>query len=139
LEIAEPPGSIWYDITQFYVGDRYQRGADDYKGKYRAALATVQLQIDSNQAADLSVSPDILAPWGQDTTDLFGANVRIGAGLLMRLSMVREVASVVVEWLPLWTGRVESWGDASAARGQVRTHVVSVVDLLADMTNVPVN
>lgn len=138
LEIAEPPGSTWYDLTPFYVGDHYQRGADDYKGKYRASLASVQLQIDSVRAADMAVSTDILAPWGQDTTDLFGDNIRLGAGLLMRLSMVREVASTVVEWLPLWTGRVESWGDASAARGQIRTHVVSVVDTLADLTNVPI-
>lgn len=139
LEIAEPPAiTTWYDISQFYVGDRYQRGADDYKGKYRASLATVQLQIDVDQAADLEVSADILAPWGQDTTGLFGSNIRIGSGLLMRLSMVREVEDVVVEWLPIWTGRVEDWGDASAARGQIRTHVVSVVDLLADLANVPV-
>ena len=137
LEVAEPPGSTWYDLTEFYAGDRHQFGAQDYKGDARARLVEVQLQIDNQQAAELAVNIDILAPWGQDTTDLFGTNVRLGAGLLMRLSLVREVDDVVEDWLPLWTGRVEQWGDAAGARGQIRRHVVNVVDTIADLANVP--
>ncbi len=91
------------------------------------AVAQVQLQTDD----------DMLAPWGQDTTSLFGVDVELDAGLLMRLGMIRVVSGVVVEWNPLWTGRVETWGDASAARGQIRTHVVTVTDVIGDLANVP--
>lgn len=140
-ELADPQAGndiVWHDLTQFYVGDRYQRGADDYMGRYRASLATVQLQIDNVQADDLGVHADILAPWGLDTTDLFGVDVALGAGLLMRLSTFRVVDGTTVEWEPIWTGRVESWGDASFARGQTRVHEVSVVDTIGDLANVPV-
>ncbi len=130
LELADTAagtGIVWHDITQFYAGDSYQRGADEYLGRYRAAVAQVQLQTDD----------DMLAPWGQDTTSLFGVNVDLDAGLLMRLGMFRVVDSVTVEWNPLWTGRVETWGDASAARGQIRTHVITVTDVIADLANLP--
>jgi len=131
LELADPSdgdAAIWRDASDYYAGDRHQFGADDYLGKARARLVTVQLQIDDS---------DMLAPWGQDTSSIFGTDVRLDAGMLMRASMVRIVSGVVVEWEPLWTGRVESWGDASAARGQIRTHVVSVVDTISDLANVP--
>lgn len=140
LELADTSAgdyAEWLDLTAFYAGDRYQRGADDYMGKYRASLATVQLQIDNVTADDLAVGWDILAPWGQDTTSLFGVDVTLDAGLLMRLGLIRVDGGVTVEWEPLWTGRVEAWGDASEARGQKRTHVVSVVDLMSDLANVP--
>ncbi len=130
LELADPAAGesiVWHDITSYYAGDSYQRGADEYMGRYRAAVAQVQLQTDN----------DDLAPWGQDTTDLFGVNVLLDAGLLMRASLFRVDASVTVEWEPLWTGRVETWGDASAARGQIRTHVVTVTDTIADLANLP--
>jgi len=130
LELGDPAAGasfVWHDITEFYAGDAYQRGADDYLGVYRAAVAQVELQTDD----------DMLAPWGQDTTDLFGVDVTLDAGLLMRLGMIRVVAGVAEEWEPLWTGRVETWGDASAARGQIRTHVVTVTDTIGDLANVP--
>ncbi len=130
LELGDPfsgEAFSWHDITQFYAGDSYQRGADEYLGRYRAAVAQVQLQTDD----------DMLAPWGQDTSSLFGSDITLDAGLLMRLGMFRVVSGVVVEWNPLWTGRVETWGDASAARGQIRTHVVTVTDVIADLANVP--
>jgi hypothetical protein len=130
LELADPQAGdsiVWHDITEFYAGDAYQRGANEYLGKYAAAVAQVQLQTDN----------DDLAPWGQDTSALFGVNVELDAGLLMRLAIFRVAASVTVEWTPVWTGRVETWGDASAARGQIRTHVVTVTDTIADLANVP--
>lgn len=131
LELADPSdgdSALWRDITPYYAGDRYQRGGDDYLGRYRASLATVQLQIDDS---------DILAPWGQDTSSIFGTDVRLDAGLLMRFGLIRVDSGVVVEWAPIWTGRVESWGDGTEARGQIRKHVVSVVDTISDLANVP--
>jgi hypothetical protein len=118
----------WIDITEWYVGDRHQFGADQYMGDARARLVTVQLQIDES---------DLLAPWGLDTTELFGEDVELDAGLLMRAALARVVGGVTVEWLPIWTGRVETWGDASFARGQTRVHEVQVVDTIADLANVP--
>jgi hypothetical protein len=118
----------WIDITEWYVGDRHQFGADQYMGDARARLVTVQLQIDES---------DLLAPWGLDTTELFGEDVELDAGLLMRAALARVVGGVTVEWLPIWTGRVETWGDASFARGQIRVHEVQVVDTIADLANVP--
>jgi hypothetical protein len=132
LELADTAAGTeitWHDMTQFYAGDSYQRGADQYGGKYRAAVAQVQVQTDD----------DLLAPWGdgQDTSSIFGVNVELDAGLLMRFGLFRVVAGVTVEWEPLWTGRVETWGDASAARGQIRTHIITVTDTIADLANVP--
>jgi hypothetical protein len=118
----------WIDITEWYVGDRHQFGADQYMGDARARLVTVQLQIDES---------DLLAPWGLDTTELFGEDVELDAGLLMRAALARVAGGVTVEWLPVWTGRVETWGDASFARGQTRVHEVQVVDTIADLANVP--
>jgi len=43
----------------------------------RARLIDVQLQIDNNLADYLNVPTDILAPWGQDTSDLFGVKLRV--------------------------------------------------------------
>jgi hypothetical protein len=131
VELADPTAGAyvdWIDITEWYVGDRHQFGADQYMGDARARLVTVQLQIDES---------DLLAPWGLDTTELFGEDVELDAGLLMRGALARVVGGVTVEWLPIWTGRVETWGDASYARGQTRVHEVQVVDTLADLANVP--
>lgn len=131
LEIADPAaetGVVWHDVTQFYVGDHYERGADEYMGDFKASVAQVMLQADD----------DVLAPWGQDTSPLFGVDVPLDAGLLMRASMFRVVDGTTVEWDPIWTGTVDTWGDASQARGQVRTHTVTVVDTIADLVNVPV-
>jgi len=129
LELLDPAAALvgWHDITDYYAGDRHQFGADDYMGHARARLVTVELQ-----AVD-----DRLAPWGQDTSGLFGVDVPLGAGLLMRAALSRVVSGDTVEWSAIWTGRVESWGDASAARGQIRTHIVSIVDTISDLANVP--
>lgn len=139
LELADPadPYVEWLDITQFYAGDRYQRGADQPWGRFAASVAQVQLQIDRVQAEALGLDINILAPWGQDTTDLFGVDVTLDAGLLMRAGVINVADDAVLTWYPLWTGRVESWGDDSNARGQIRRHVINVVDLLADLANVP--
>lgn len=131
LELADPAdgdAAIWRDISNYYAGDRYQRGGDTYKGVYRAAVGEVQLQIDDS---------DMLAPWGQDTSSIFGTDVRLDAGMLMRLSMIRVVSGVVAEWDPVFTMRVETWGDGTEARGQIRKHIVSLVDLIGDLANVP--
>jgi hypothetical protein len=118
----------WFDITDWYVGDRHQFGADQYMGDARARLVNVQLQIDES---------DLLAPWGLDTTELFGEDIELDAGLLMRAGLARVAGGLTVEWLPAWTGRVDTWGDASYARGQTRVHEVVVVDTIADLANVP--
>jgi hypothetical protein len=118
----------WLDITDYYVGDRHQFGADQYMGDARARIVTVQLQIDES---------DLLAPWGLDTTSLFGEDVELDAGLMMRAGLSRVAGGVTVEWLPTWTGRVDTWGDAAFARGQIRVHEVTVVDTIADLANVP--
>lgn len=139
VELADPLAGTdveWFDITQFYASDRYQRGASEYMGRYRAGVAQVHLVIDNVKADDLGVSVDILAPWGFDTTPLFGENVTLDAGLLMRASIFR-VDSMTIDWYPLWTGRVETWGDAATARGQIRDHLVVVTDLIGDLVNVP--
>lgn len=131
LELADPAdgdAAIWRDASNYYAGDRYQRGGDTYKGVYRAAVGECQLQIDDS---------DMLAPWGQDTSSIFGTDVRLDAGMLMRLSMIRVESGVVVEWEPVWTMRVETWGDGTEARGQIRKHVVNLVDLIGDLANVP--
>lgn len=140
LQLADPlmgVDVVWFDLTPFYASDRYQRGASEYMGRYRAAVAQVHLTIDNVTADDLGVSVDILAPWGLDTTALFGENVTLDAGLLMRTVVFRVVSAATVEWHPLWTGRVETWGDAATALGQNRDHLVVVSDLIGDLVNVP--
>lgn len=132
VELADPSDgftALWRDITGYYAGDRHQFGADTYLGAARARLIAVQLQIDDS---------DMLAPWGQDTSSIFGVDVRLDSGMLMRAGFTRIVSGVVEEWLPAWTGRVERWGDESAAVGQVRRHIVNVVDTMSDLANVPV-
>lgn len=130
LELADPLAGesiVWHDLTGFYAGDRYQRGADEYMGRCKASVAQVGLRTDD----------DRLAPWSQDTTAVFGVNIELDAGLLMRLGMFRVVGGVTVEWQPCWTGRVETWGDAAYALGHERIHVVTVVDTSTDLVNVP--
>src|SRR5436190_200730 len=99
LELADPAdgtSAVWRDVSDYYAGDSYKRGGDTYKGIYRASLAELQLQIDDS---------DLLAPWGQDTTALFGFDIRLDAGMLMRFGLIRVVSGVVAEWEPIWTMR----------------------------------
>lgn len=158
LELADPLAGVdveWHDLTAYYMGDMADRGADQYAGRYRAM--TVEL--------DLLADNDDLAPWLAATPAITAATVSLDAGLLMRLSVFRVTtgsennvlsgaddvvfgsndvvfgasgSGTTVEWHPLWTGRVETWGEASAARGQIRTHRVTIVDLIGDLVNVPV-
>jgi hypothetical protein len=131
VEIADPLAGLdveWHDITAYYSGDRYERGAAEYQGRYRAAVATVELSADD----------DRLAPWNEDTSSLFGVHVDLDAGILVRAALARVAGGTTVEWNPIWTGRVETWGDASRAHGRIRTHRVTVVDLIGDLVNVAV-
>lgn len=148
VEVADPLAGTYvefYDVTQFYLSDHLERGADEYVGKYRGAVVQVQLQITPRQADDLGTHSDILAPWGEDTTVLFGEDVPLGAGLIMRAGVILVEGGVVVGsgaigtgWFPTWTGTVETWGDSTHARGQNRIHTISVIDTLSSLVGVPV-
>lgn len=155
LELADPLAGVdveWHDLTGYYLGDIADRGADEYAGRYRAMTVTLDLLGEGNS----------LAPYGLPTPAITAADVVIEAGLLMRLVMFRTTGELgalvfdddewvfddealefggeptVAEWLPIWTGRVESWGDATQAVGQIRTHRVVIVDLIGDLVNVPI-
>lgn len=116
-----------HDITGFYASDRYGLGAIEYGGIVQPASLVVTLVADD----------DMLAPWGIDTTELFGVNVELDAGLIMQAAWFRVDEGVTVEWEPVWTGRVEDWGDEAYALGHTRKHDVTVVDTIGDLVDVP--
>jgi len=130
LEIADPAAGsavAWYDITAYFTGYDYTRGADSYQGRYRASVATI----------DLFADDDRLAPWNSDTTLVFGVNIELGPGLLIRSGFIRVDGGVVVEWNPRFTDKVESWGDASYSKGRVRQHTIVARDTLTSLVAVP--
>jgi len=130
LEIADPSAGsaiVWHDITGYFTGYDYTRGADSYQGRYRASVATI----------DLFTDDDLLAPWNTDTTLVFGTNVELGPGLLIRSGFIRVDGGVVVEWNPRFTDKVESWGDASYSKGRVRQHTIVARDTLTSLVAVP--
>lgn len=132
IELADPAAGSsveWFDITTYVSGVDYTRGADEYAGRYRAAIAELELQTDNG---------DELAPWNDDTSSTFGVHVDLGAGLLIRAGLVRVVDDTVVEWLPRFTQRVETWRDATFARGQIRQHRVTTRDLMTELVGVPI-
>lgn len=130
VELADPSAAelVWHDITGFYAGDSTQRGAAEYQGRYTAMVARVTLET----------SHDQLAPTREDTSGLFGVHVSLGAGLLMRAGLIRVNGGSVVTWWPIFTGRVEKWGNASRARGQTQIHEVTVIDTISSLVDQPV-
>lgn len=131
VEIADPSAGasvVWHDITEFVTGHGLTFGADQYAGRYRAAVGTLEVCTDN----------DDLAPWNDDTSAMFGVHVALGAGLLVRAGFIRVVAAAVVGHRPRFTNRVESWSDASGAVGQIRRHTIVSRDLMTDLVNVPI-
>lgn len=131
VELADPDAGtsiVWHDITDYWAGHDHQRGADEHAGRFRSDVVTV----------DLATEADRLAPWNEDTSATFGTHVALGAGLFIRAGLIRVVAGTVVEWNPRFTVRVESWSDASYARGQIRRHTVTGRGTMTDLVNVPI-
>jgi hypothetical protein len=131
VELADPSAGAeveWFDITGFYAGDATERGAATYQGRYNATVSRVTLEASFDQ----------LAPTNEDTSGLFGVHVDLGAGLLVRAGLIRVDGSEVVEWWPIFTGRVESWGVASRANAQTQVHEVVVLDTMSSLVDQPV-
>lgn len=132
LEVADPSAGedvVWHDITDYYVGDTYTRGASEIRGRYTASVAQILLCDEYGDGR--------LAPWREDTSALFGVHVPLGAGLLIRGGLFRVVSGETVAWHPTFTLRVESWSDEPRARGGVWSHQVTAVDLLSDLATAP--
>jgi len=130
-EIADPAAGVdveWFDVTVDVAGHENVRGADQYAGRYRASVATF----------DLWAADDTFAPWNDDTSPTFGTHVELGPGLLARCGLILVSGGEVTAWNPRWTNRVERWGDACYAGGQLRRHTVVTRDLLTSLVNVPV-
>lgn len=131
VEIADPSAGAaveWHDVTQFWRGHEYNRGADAYLGRYRASVATVDLWADD----------DSLAPWNDDTSPTFGVHVELGPGLLLRAGFVASSGGFVTGWYPRFTLKVEEWPDASYSRGKARQHRVTARDTLTSLVGVPI-
>lgn len=131
LELADPAAGTaveWYDITELCVGVEINRGADEYAGRYRASVVELELLAGADE----------LAPWNEDTSATFGTHVSLGAGLLVRGGLIRVTGGTVASWHPRFTGRVETWPDATFARGQIRRHQVTARDVSVELVNAPV-
>lgn len=131
VELADPAAGSsveWFDITEWFTGSEYTRGADDYQGRYRASVATL----------DLFAPDDRFAPWNDDTSDTFGVNVSLGPGLLVRSGFILVAGGVVTEWNPRFTCKVEFWGDASYSQGKIRQHRIIARDTLTSLVGVPI-
>lgn len=134
-ELADPGAGVsveWFDITEIVslgpAGHDLTRGADEFDGAYRASVVHLDIYADD----------DSLAPWLDDTSATFGTHVPLGAGLLIRCSLVTISGGVVTAWNPRFTNKVERWGDATFARGTIRRHPVTARDLLTSLVAVSV-
>lgn len=137
VEIADPDAGSdveWFDITTRVAGSHYTRGADQPFGRYKASVVTIDLY----GAPAGGIDDNSLAPWNPDTSPTFGVHVDLGPGLLIRRGFIRVVDDVVVEWNPRWTTKVEDWGDASFAEGQIRLHRVVARDTSTSLVDVPI-
>lgn len=113
----------WHDLTGYVTGALVHHGAESPHASPRASWAELALRADD----------DRFAPWNEDTSSTFGVHVRLGAGLLMRGGLFRVAGGDVTHTLIRFTGRVEHWGDSSAALGRIRRHRVVVRDLATDL------
>ena len=131
LELADPSAGaavVWYDVTGLCAGIESTRGSAAFAGRYEASVVELEFVVDD----------DSLAPWNDDTSPTFGTHVELGAGLLIRGGLIRVNAGVVAAWRPRFTARVETWPDATFARGQIRRHQVTARDLSVELVNVPI-
>lgn len=132
LQFADPSAGAsvaWLDqATPALLGYNVERGAGLYAGRWEACVANIELKGIAGQ----------FAPYNADTSPTFGSHVDLGPGLLVRGSLFRVASSVVAEWLPRFTLKVEYWGDAAHARGSVRRHLIVARDLLTSLVDVPV-
>lgn len=131
VELADPSAGSsveWFDITEWFTGYDYTRGADSYLGRYRAGVVNM----------DLFAGDDRFAPWNEDTSDTFGVHVSLGPGLLIRSGFILVSGGVVTDWNPRFTCKVEFWGDASYSQGKVRQHRIVARDTMTALVNVPI-
>lgn len=131
FQIADPSAGTdveWFDLSEYLLGYNLTRGATSYAGRPEACVANIELMADDG----------LLAPTNPDTSVLFGDHIELGPGLLVRFSLIRVSGGVVVEWLPRFTLKVEDWGDASHARGDIRRHLIVARDTFTSLVDVPV-
>lgn len=131
FQIADPLAGAsveWHDLSEYLLGYNLTRGAYAFAGRPEATVANIEVMADAG----------VLAPTNSDTSALFGTHIDLGPGLLARFSLIRVVGGVVVEWLPRFTLKVEHWGNASYARGQIRRHLIVARDTFTSLVDVPV-
>lgn len=138
LELADPGAGVdveWYDVTDDHLGYYLVFGADAPFGGYRAAVIETELLAYGDQ----------YSPRNPDTSARFGTHVPIGDGLLMRAGFIRVVGGSVVEWIPRWTGEVESWSHAyygfvkkAGVTQRVRRHRIVLTDTISTLPTQPV-
>lgn len=138
VELADPGADVdveWHDVTDDHLGYFATIGGDEPFGRYRAGVIET----------GLLAFGDEYSPRNPDTSDRFGVHVPIGDGLLMRAGFIRVLGGETVEWIPRWTGEVESWSHAyygfvtKAGKTQrVRRHDITLTDLLSTLASQPV-
>ena len=114
FEIADPSagsGVDWFDMTCQVAGWQ----------NVPAAPTSTPAATGRRSSTSTCTATTTYAPWNPDTSGLFGVHVDLGPGLMLprRFHPCRR-RHVVVDWLAGFTNRVERWGDATYARGEIR-------------------
>lgn len=103
----------WNDITSYWRGQEYFRGADEPFGRPRVGEITLTLDNRDNR----------FSPWTNYRTTRPGTIIRCG--------LVSAVDSRADGWLPMWTGRVSGW---PVRRQAVRSDGIDAADNWVDVT-----